>query len=838
MNGVLLTLAQWKRALLIAAIFAFAALTAGEAFAQTVTVRGNHRIESETIQSYFAVSPGEHLDQARVDRGVRDMLATGLFSSVHASRSGNGVLVNVSENAIVNRVTFEGNSKVKTELLTGELQTRSRGPFSQGQVDADVERIREVYRRSGRSAASVSARLSDGGNGRTNVTFVINEGSKTGVKSIDFVGNHAFSGSRLRGVMTTTESNWLSWLKSSDVYDPDKVASDLELIRRYYLKHGYADFRVVGSDVHLDQASNGYIITITVDEGEKYRISSVNVESRIPDVDPAALKGAVEASSGSVYNAEAVEKSVEGINKRVAARGYAFAQVQPRGERDSANRTIALDFVVDQGPRVYIERINIRGNTRTRDYVIRREFDLGEGDAYNRVLIDKAERRLKNLGYFKTVKITNEPGSAPDRVIVNVDVEDQATGAFSISGGYSTSDGFIAEAAVTEKNFLGRGQYARIAVSGGQRSRGVELNFTEPYFMGQRLAAGFDLFSKYNDNTRTAYYDTRSTGINLRVALPIDDYFTVGARYSLYQTKLSIPNSNSDNNYRPYNDCTFPSNTTYGNCLGNGEASLAIKEARGTTLTSLVGLSFIYNTRDNDQNPTEGYYIDVRPDVAGLGGDSKFGRIVGDAKFYYPIWEDVVAMAHVQGGYIAPFSGKLRELDHFFMGPSLVRGFAPAGIGPRDTSYDARNNPIGATTYFGASLETQFPIWGLPRELGLKAALFADAGTAFGYNGRKDFTGYGSPVGIQTYTNPSTAASVSFSCSGATVTAPDLLGNAQQCQGSYLQVHDSHIIRSSVGASILWQSPLGPIRFDFAQAITKDRYDRTQFFRFSGGTTF
>ncbi len=832
MNCVLMTLARLKRELLVAAILSIVMLTGGVAVAQTVTVQGNQRVESETIRSYFVVEPGQKLDQERVDRGVRDMLATGQFSNVSARRTPGGVVVSVRENSIVNRVTFDGNSKVKTEILTGEIQTRSRGPFSQGQIDADVERIREIYRRAGRSAASVQAKLSDAGNGRTDVAFVIVEGSKTGVKEIDFVGNNAFSASRLRGIMTTTESNYLSWLKSSDIYDPDKLNSDLELIRRYYLKNGYADFRVVNSSAMLDAAANGYVITITVDEGERYRVSSVDVDSRIADVDPARLKRVVRTSAGDTYNAEAVEKSVEAINAEVSARGYAFAQVRPRGDRDSVNKTVALSYVVEQGSRVYVERINVRGNTRTRDYVVRREFDLGEGDAYNRVLVDRAERRLKNLGYFKSVKITTEPGSAPDRAIINVDVEDQSTGAFAIAGGYSTSDGFVAEASVSEKNFLGRGQYARLAVTAGQRTRGAEFNFTEPYFLDQRLAAGFDIYSKYNDNTKTAYYETRTTGFNLRAGLPLDETFTIGARYSLYQTKLTIPNRDGTSDYEPYNDCRFPSATTYGNCLSNGEASLALKEAKGTTLTSLVGLTFLYNTRDNDQNPTSGAFVDIRPDVAGLGGDSKFGRIVADAKYFYPIWDEVTGIARLQGGYVTPIGGKLRELDHFFMGPSLVRGFAPSGIGPRDISYDPRNNAIGATTYFGGSLEAQFPIFGAPRELGLKGAIFADAGTAFGYRGRKDFGDLGSIVGTTTYLDVS-GTPQTITCTGST----NLTAGAQ-CQGNSITVRDSHVIRSSLGASLLWASPLGPIRFDFAQAMTKDKYDRTQFFRFSGGTSF
>ena len=360
-------------------------------------------------------------------------------------------------------------------------------------------------------------------NGRVDVVYTINEGDKTGVKAIEFVGNRAYGSGRLRDQMTTTESNFLSWLKTSDVYDPDKIQSDLELVRRFYLKHGYADFRVVGTDVQFDQAAGGYRITVTVDEGQQYRVGAVGVESKIADVDPERLRRLVRSSAGDVYNAEDVEKTLQSITTEVASRGYAFSQVRPRGDRDPNTGTINLSYVVEEGPRVYIERINIRGNTRTRDYVVRREFDVGEGDAYNKVLMDKAERRLNNLGYFKKVRISNEPGSTPDRVIVNVDVEDQPTGAFAISGGYSTSDGFIAELSVTETNFLGRGQYVKASVSNGQYAKGVEFSFTEPYFLDRRMAVGFDLFAKQSDNTRYSYYENRMTGGTIRLGLPLTE---------------------------------------------------------------------------------------------------------------------------------------------------------------------------------------------------------------------------------------------------------------------------------------------------------------------------
>jgi len=735
----------------------------------------------------------------------------------------------------VNRVVFEGNRRVERGVLESEIQTRPLGTVSQSIIDADVQRILEVYRRTGRNLAQVTHRVVELPNGRVDVVFTINEGEKTGVKEIRFVGNSAFSSSRLRGLMTTTEMNLLSFLKNSDVYDPDRLAADQELIRRYYLKNGYADFRIVSSDAVFDPAQGGYVVTIAVEEGAQYRIGNVSVDSRIPDVDAEALRRGISTSTGDIYNADAVERSLQNMTTEIARRGYAFAQVRPVGTRDPATRTINLGYVVEEGPRVYIERINIRGNTRTRDYVVRREFDVGEGDAYNKVLVDRAERRLNNLGYFKRVRISNEPGSAPDRVVVNVDVEDQPTGAFSISGGYSTADGFIGEVSVSESNFLGRGQFVRIAGSTGQRSQGIDFSFTEPYFLGYRMAAGIDLFSKFSDQTKYARYENRVTGGQLRLGLPFTEEFGVTVRYSLFQQELEIPNDYK----QPFNDCTFPITGFTGlnpdgtanrtSCEGNGEASIAAKESQGQTLTSLAGLTFTYNSLDSVKDPRNGIYAELKPDVAGLGGDSKYFRVTGDARYYHEIIEDIVGIARVQGGHISALGGEdLRIVDHFFMGPSLVRGFAPSGIGPRDIStLDTRSNAVGGTTYFGGSLEVQFPIFGLPRELGLKGALFADAGTLFGYKG-----------------------ATAFDINRNTI----LEGNAPGCvlntsvQSECLLVRDKNLIRSSVGASILWSSPLGPIRFDYAFALSKDDGvlingvkvggDRTQAFRFSGGTRF
>jgi outer membrane protein insertion porin family len=703
----------------------------------------------------------------------------------------------VAEGQVINRVAFEGNRRLRSDALLPELQTRATTAYNPATVAADADRIRELYRRTGRALATVTPRVVDLPGGRIDVVFTIDEGVRTTIRAIEFTGNNAFSDQRLRDIMTSEVSGIMTLLRTTDVYDPDRVAADLELIRRYYLRRGYADFQIVSTDVFFDDARAGYVINIAVDEGQRYTVGSVSVDSRIPDIDNAALERRVLTRTGRIYDATEVERTLVDLTTEVSRRGYAFAQVRPVGVRNVETATVDIGYVVEEGPRVYIERINVRGNTRTRDDVIRRELDLGEGDPYNKVLLDRAERRLNNLGFFETVQISNEPSMSPDRVVINIDVVDKATGSFSVAGGYSTSEGFIGEVSLSENNFLGRGQAVRIAGQLGQRSRGVDFSFTEPYFLGYRLAAGIDLYSKFSDETSYARYENRMTGGTLRLGVPITEYFSVTARYSLFEQNLTIPNTRA----RPFNNCTVPIpgyTSPGGDCRADGEASLAVKESAGRTITSLAGLTFTYNTLDNFQNPTSGILAEFRPEVAGLGGDARFFRVSADARYYHELFEEVIGIARVQGGHVRAFGGRnLRIVDHYFMGPSLVRGFENSGIGPRDISTtDAAANAVGGTTYFGASLEVQFPMPLLPRTLGLKGAVFADAGTLFDYKGNTVF-----PSGSIT-------------------------------------VRDDRKIRSSVGAGLLWNSPFGPIRFDYAIATSKAQGDRTQAFRFSGGTSF
>ncbi|MGV3633132.1 MAG: outer membrane protein assembly factor BamA [Pseudorhodoplanes sp.] len=777
------------------------AVTSVPTFAQSassIVVEGNRRVEAETIRSYFK-SAGGGLNSATIDEGLKGLYATGLFQDIRIRQAGGRLIVTVVENPVINRIAFEGNIKAKDEQLLGEIQSKVRGSLSRPIVQSDTQRIIEQYRRNGRFDVRVVPKVIELPNNRVDLVFEITEGKKTGVKSIRFVGNRAYGDYRLKDVIKTTETNLLSFLKSSDVYDPDRIEADRDLLRRFYLKHGFADVRIVSAVSEYDPQQGAFIVTFTIDEGEQYKFGAVDIQSNVRAVDAASLGDKLKAKSGAVYNAEAVEKSVEAIAIDVARRGYPFAVVRPRGDRDFQTRTINVVFTVEEGARAYIERIQIRGNTRTRDWVIRREFDLAEGDAYNRALIDRAERRLKNLNYFKSVKITNEPGTSPDRIVINVEVEEQSTGEFSISGGYSTQDGFMGEVSVGERNLLGRGQAVRAAVQYGQRARGFELSFVEPYFLDYRMALGLDFFGKATDNQQYTSYNTSTIGGTVRLGFELREDLALQLRYSVYQQDITLQDG--------YSSCYsivpwIPgvSNGPATNCSGVSLVpSLPVRLSfdQGSQLVSMAGYSLIYNTLDNNRSPTSGVRAEFKQELAGLGGDVNFFRTSGDARFYHEVVPDYVAMLRVQAGNITPWDGNnLRFNDLYQGGPNLVRGFRINGFGPRDLTPWTTNDAIGGTNFWAASLELFIPLHFIPKDIGIRASIYADAGNVWNYKG---------PTSVP---------------------------------GETMTFADSNLIRTSVGAGLIWDSPFGPLRFDYAIPLTKESYDIVQEFRFGGGTKF
>jgi len=847
-GGLLAALVMFATPLAATLAVGFASSPASAQTVDSIEVEGNRRVETSTIRSYFKPGPGGKLDQGHIDDGLKGLIETGLFQDVNINQAGGRIVVRVVENPVIGRVVFEGNKKVKDEQLTSEVQSKPRGTLSRPMVQSDAQRIVEIYRHSGRYDVSVLPEIIEQPNNRVDLIFTITEGSKTGINSIEFVGNTTYSGYRLRDVIKTRESNLLSFLGGNDVYDPDRIEADRDLIRRYYLKHGFADVQVVAALTEYDPQKKGFLVTFKIEEGQQYRVASVNFQSSIPSLDGKALASYSYVNVGSLYNAEALEKSVEQMQIEASRRGYAFAIVKPRGDRNFETHTVSIVFAIDEGPRTYVERINVRGNTRTRDYVIRREFDISEGDAYNRALVDRAERRLKNLDYFKTVKITTEPGSSSDRVILNVDLEEKSTGDFSVSGGYSTTDGPLAEVSVSERNLLGRGLFGKVSVTYGEFARGVTVSFIEPYLLDYRVALGLDAYYREQLPNTFISYETKTIGFSPRIGLQLREDMSLQLRYSIYQQEVELPSFLNDCNNNPNNGMPFDPTPAFANtaagqqliqkllpggdpsgtglfCYSQSQASLPVREelAGGPAITSAVGYTFDYNTLDNNKNPTDGLLIDWKQDFAGVGGNVVYLKSAIDTKYYAPLVADVVALVHLQGGIMTQVgNNQIRMLDQFQEGPNLVRGFAPNGIGPRDINPYGTQDALGGTQYWGASFELQTPFWFLPKELGMKGALYADAGWLGDYRGPTNYplTGEVNLPGCIPPTNNGLAS-------------PAAPGT---CLG--LQMAEQNVVRTSVGVGLIWQSPFGPLRFDYAIPITKGKYDVVQQFKFGGGTSF
>lgn len=760
----------------------FVATSAAEAaVVSRVEVSGNQRIDADTVRNYISIKPGKAFSSSDIDSAVKALFGTGLFSDVQINQVGSTLVVKVSEYQVVNQVLFQNNKKLKDNALAMAVQLKPRGTFSQATLDSDVEAVKAAYRRIGRDDVTVTTQVMQLGDNRVNVVFNITEGDRTQIAAINFVGNSAYSSRRLSDVINTKRSSWVSFILRDDVYDDDKLRADQELLRRFYYNHGYADFQVVSAVGELDNATNKYTVTITVQEGDRYTFGDVSVESTIPEVDSKSLESVVETRKGDVYNAKDVEDTIIALTEKVAGSGYAFAQVTPRGDRNFENHTISVVYTIDQGTKAYIERIEIRGNDRTRDYVIRREFDVSEGDAFNQVLIQRAKKRLEALNYFDKVDISTVPGSQPDQVVLVVDVVEKSTGEFSVGAGYSTggdTSGPSVEGSITERNFLGRGQFIKVSAGGGKNSRDYSLSFTEPYFLGRRIAAGFDIFKQTREYDK---YDSDTTGATVRFGLPITNSITTQLAYNISREKYEYDDNCDDNADGVLGDCDISKAIVQG-----------IDES--PWIKSSVSLGLVYNTIDDMKNPHEGIYANTTAEFAGLGGDAKYVKLTGRGSVYQTLSEqfDLVGLVSAGAGHVQSYGGdgSLRIFDQFQSTDRMIRGFEYGGIGPADS---LTGDHLGGTTYFNASAEAQFPLPVIPESFGLRGAVFADAATLYG-------TKISDTVAAQTSTDMK--------------------------------------LRASVGVGLMWASPFGPIRIDYAIPVKKEATDDVQEFNFGISTRF
>ncbi|HEY5047137.1 MAG TPA: outer membrane protein assembly factor BamA [Rhizomicrobium sp.] len=744
-----------------------------------IAVLGTQRIEPATVLSYVSVREGDVYDPQAADRSLKTLFATALFADVKFNWDGSTLTINVVENPIINQIIFEGNDKVSEKDLTKEVQLKPRTVFTRAKVQGDVQRIIELYRRNGKFAATVDPQIIQRPQNRVDLVFSINEGPTTGVARIAFIGNRRFSDSTLKGQISTEESVWWKILSSNDNYDPDRLTFDREQLRRFYLQRGYADFRVVSAVAELTPDRQNFYITFTVDEGDLYTFGKVVINSKIRELDPAALRPLVPIHEGATYNAELIDKSIDALTNYSGTKGYAFAEVHPRIKRDRNARRIEVVFDIEQGQRVYVEKINIVGNSRTLDKVIRREFRLVEGDAYNRVLVDRSRTRIKALGYFKDVDIKAVPGSQPDRAVLNVNVTEQSTGELQLGAGYSSYSQVIGQFSYTERNLFGEGLFLRASVEISSIYRQAQVSFTNPYFLDRPIAAGVDIY-KTLTYFQQASYEGDTTAAGFRFGFPTSEYGGASFRYTIRLDTIT-----------PF-----------------GTLNPIIEEAalQGTATTSSVGYSYTYNTLDDQIKPRKGFTFEVDQDFAGFGGNVKYIRTVSSFGVHSPVfWDEFVGSLSFNAGYITAYNNQdVRLEDRFFRGGDSFRGFALAGIGPRELG-GSGENALGGDAYAIGAAELRLPDF-LPADYGVGLSLFTDFGTL----GHLDSAGLIRGETEYCGSNPPTTNTV--------------------C------VKDNMGLRVSTGIAVSWKSPFGPVQIDLGLPVVKQSYDKSQVIYFSAGT--
>jgi outer membrane protein insertion porin family len=731
----------------------------GSGTIRDIRIEGNQRIETRTILTYLEITPGQSFSQTDINEGLKSLYSTGFFADIKLLRQGNTLIVQVLENPVISRVAFEGNSSVDTADLEKEIELQSRAIYSRDKVQSDVQRMLNIYRRGGRYNAVIEPKLIQQDQNRVDLVYEINEGPVARVEKITFIGNENFDNDTLRKAIRTEETGWYKFLSDNDKYDPDRLQFDQELLRRFYLSEGFADFQVKSANAELSPDKTSFYVTFVIDEGPQYTFGDIKVVNQLKSKEPPDFSSAIITEAGDTYNATEVEESIEAMTNELGDLGYAFVDIQPKLERDKEKKIVNLSYIVKPGPRVYVERINITGNVRTLDEVIRREFRLNEGDPYNTSKLQRSEQRINNLGFFEKVEVKNEEGSAEDKTVVNVDVKEKSTGEINLGAGYSTTDGVLGQVGIAERNLLGRGQELKSNFTLASRRRQAQLGFTEPYFLDYELAAGFDVYRLYEDYERESSFISDSKGVTIHGKYALLEKLNHTVYYLIRQTAIKDVD------------------------IG---ASAFILEQQGTNITSAVGHSLSYDDRDNKFSPTKGYYVSFIQEFAGLGGDSRFIRNELKGSYYYPVYPKWVLGFLGSGGNVAGISDDVRINDRFFIGGDTFRGFKKAGIGPRDIS---TADALGGNSYYVGTAELRFPL-GLPEELGLSGAVFSDVGSLW----EVDSTG--------------------------------------------ANIFDDGALRASGGAGLLWTSPFGPIRIDFAHAFLKEPVDRTENIRFSFGTRF
>jgi outer membrane protein insertion porin family len=836
---------------------------------RTIAVAGAQRLEPNTILSYIRLRPGDAWSQAVGDQVLKELYATELFANVSVAFDNGAVTITVTENPVVNRILLEGNRRIKEDKILPEIKLAPRQIFTRSKVRADVARIIELYKRQGRFAATVEPKMVQLAQNRVDVVFEIEEGPKSKVRQINIIGNEAFSDGELKGEMVTKEARLLSFFSSNTSYDPDRLAFDQQKLRQFYLTNGYADFRVVSAVAELTPDKQDFIITYVVEEGQRYKFGEVNVESQLRDFDSALMTKNLPMKSGDWYDAKQVEDTVEQFTDLAGTFGYAFADVDPQFRRNKDALTMDVTFVLKDAPRVYVERVDVNGNTLTQDKVVRREFRIVEGDAFNTLAVKRSTARIKSLGYFQeNFEIEQKDGSTPDRIVLEANVEEKATGELQLSAGFSSIENFILQGAIRQRNFRGRGQTVGLSVNYSSFSQSAQASFTEPYLFDRNVSAGIDIYRRDLNNfnfaggDRNTTFKQSTTGASLRIGVPLTEYASLIGSYTFNHDDISL----DENIY--FSDRLNPPELTCDPLL----AGRYLCDAIGERSSSILGLTLALDTTDSRVRPTRGRSIAVTTEFAGLGGDVRYLRLRGRAAQYWPLGGGFVFSLSGEGGAIRSFEDRnqpgqddVRLTDRFFLGEPQIRGFDIRGVGPRVLRYpyDAEGNlitdrdrigddAIGGTAYYLGRAEVEIPLGSGARELGLRPSVFVDVGALFNVTrplltqnlpGSTIFIPARNAEGVPLYFfggDPSTPADDVTLAIPPGGTIPDGYVALGQSTEPFQEVFlgDTASPRISVGVGVNWNSPFGPLRIDLAYAVKKEPGDNDKLFSFNVGTQF
>ena len=797
-----------------------AAVPSASGIVRGITIKGTERLEPETVRSYIELNVGDPFDRNRLDTALKALYASELFADVTIADQGGNIIITVVENPVINRVIIEGAKKVKEDKVREEIRLAPRQIFTRSKVSADVARILEVYQRAGRFAASVEPKIVKLDQNRVDVVFEISEGPKAKVVQINIIGNKVFSDGDLRGAMATEQARWYKLFSSNDTFDPDRMAYDQQKLRQFYLTEGYADFRVASASAELTPDGKDFIITYVVDEGKRYKFGEVNLESQIRDINAEQFKSLISIQSGEWYNAQRIENVVNVLSETAGILGYAFADVRPQFNRDKEKLEMNLTFIINEAPRVYVERVSINGNVRTRDKVIRREFRLAEGDAFNSIKVKRSRDRLQGLGFFQdNLTIDQKPGSTPDKIILETNVQEKPTGELQASAGYSSLEGLILSLSIKERNFRGKGQELSAGLNISSYSKSIELGFTEPYLFGKNLALGFNVFRRdynsfnyTNSDQRTSTYSQTTTGFQIRTGFSLTEFWAASVRYGLSYDQVTLDPAIY------YGQITNPDGTVTIQC-DPLKAGRYLCDAVGDFTTSSIGYSLIWDSTNNRGRPSSGQRFSFSQDLAGIFGGVDYLRTRANYDWWYAIGGSAwVVNFGAEGGYVFGYGGQdVRIVDRFYLGSPRFRGFDIRGVGPRiirkpvladgtvvEDESTWVNDSIGGQAYYLGRVELQVPLGSKGAELGLRPSVYVDVGGL-----------WDAPQQIFITPPP-----------------PGQFGYKEFYYG------DSAAPRVSIGAGVSWNSPFGPFRFDLAKALVTQQGDITKVFQFNVGTQF